>query len=87
MTLHQDVFYETSDGLSLYARDYSGPTAGAPVVMCLHGLTRNSWDFHDLALTLSGTCTVPEKRSRPFDYDSDPSATPIMRLLPICMAC
>ena len=29
MTPYQDVFYETSDGLSLYARDYPGPTAAA----------------------------------------------------------
>ena len=66
MTPYQDVFYETSDGLSLYARDYPGPTAAAPAVMCLHGLTRNSRDFHDLALTLSGTLRVlvPEQRGR-----------------------
>ena len=82
MTLYQDVFYETSDGLSLYARDYPGPTAGAPVVMCLHGLTRNSRDFHDLALTLSGTfrVLVPEQRGRGrSDYDSDSSRYAIMQ--------
>lgn len=82
MTPYQDVFYETPDGLSLYARDYPGPTAAAPVVMCLHGLTRNSRDFHDLALTLSGTfrVLVPEQRGRGrSDYDSDPSRYAIMQ--------
>ena len=82
MTPYQDVFYETPDGLSLYTRDYPGPTAAAPVVMCLHGLTRNSRDFHDLALTLSGTfrVLVPEQRGRGrSDYDSDPSRYAIMQ--------
>lgn len=82
MTTYQDVFFETSDGLSLYARDYRGPTAAAPVVMCLHGLTRNSRDFHDLALTLSGTfrVLVPEQRGRGrSDYESDPSRYAIMQ--------
>ena len=38
------------DGLTLYARDYAGASGPArcPVV-CLHGLTRNSGDFEDLA--------------------------------------
>ena len=82
MTPYRDVFYETSDGLSLYARDYPGPTAAAPVVMCLHGLTRNSRDFHDLALMLSGTfrVLVPEQRGRGRSgYDSDPSRYAIMQ--------
>jgi len=82
MTPYQDVFYETPDGLSLYTRDYPGPTAAAPVVMCLHGLTRNSRDFHDLALTLSGNfrVLVPEQRGRGrSDYDSDPSRYAIMQ--------
>ena len=82
MTPYHDVFYETPDGLSLYTRDYRGPTAAAPVVMCLHGLTRNSRDFHDLALTLSGTfrVLVPEQRGRGrSDYDSDPSRYTIMQ--------
>lgn len=38
------------DGLSLYARDYPpvGEAAGLPVI-CLHGLTRNSADFEEIA--------------------------------------
>jgi pimeloyl-ACP methyl ester carboxylesterase len=37
-----DVFYQSDDGLRLYARDYPGPDDGAPVLLCLPGLTRNS---------------------------------------------
>lgn len=43
----------TTDGLSLYVRDYGAGLAGRPVV-CLAGLTRNARDFHQLALRLSG---------------------------------
>lgn len=36
------------DGLNLYYRDYPGPAARPPL-LCLHGLTRNSRDFVELA--------------------------------------
>lgn len=45
-----DISYSSTDGLSLYCRDYashSGP-ARLPVI-CIHGLTRNSGDFDELA--------------------------------------
>lgn len=48
-------FVSTSDGLSLFVRDY-GPEGGeraAPVV-CLHGLTRNSADFETVAPRIAG---------------------------------
>lgn len=38
----------TADGPFVYARDYAGATAHLPVV-CLHGLTRNSADFDEVA--------------------------------------
>lgn len=47
---YAERFWRSRDGLSLYARDY-GPGGGdirCPVI-CLHGLTRNSGDFDDLA--------------------------------------
>lgn len=44
-----DVFYQSDDGLRLYARDYPGPARDAPVILCLPGLTRNSKDFAPLA--------------------------------------
>jgi pimeloyl-ACP methyl ester carboxylesterase len=61
-----DVFYTSDDGLRLYARDYPGPGAGAPCVLCLPGLTRNSKDFASLAAALSRTHRVicPDQRGR-----------------------
>ncbi|QYF93732.1 alpha/beta hydrolase [Massilia sp. PAMC28688] len=50
MSNFTDISYSSNDGLSLYARDYashSGP-ARLPVI-CIHGLTRNSADFDELA--------------------------------------
>jgi pimeloyl-ACP methyl ester carboxylesterase len=42
--------WTSHDGLSLYARDYAaaGDEVGLPVI-CLHGLTRNSKDFDEIA--------------------------------------
>ena len=61
-----DVFYTIPDGLTLYARDYAGPGADSPVVLCLHGLSRNSRDFADLAPLLQRThrVIVPDQRGR-----------------------
>ena len=53
----QDVWYDSDDGLRLYARDY--PTDNASLtVLCMHGLTRNSADFEDIADTLSANHRV-----------------------------
>ncbi len=52
MTDYTDIWYHSEDGLRLYARDYPG-RPGAPVVVCLHGLTRNSADFAQLAAHLA----------------------------------
>lgn len=61
-----DVFYKSDDGLLLYARDYPGPAADAPCVLCLPGLTRNSKDFASLAEDLGSTYRVvcPDQRGR-----------------------
>lgn len=70
--------WASSDGLSLFARDYSGAsgTARLPLI-CLHGLTRNSRDFEDVAprLATSGRrVIVPDVRGRGLsDRSSDPS--------------
>lgn len=50
MTTFTDISFTSSDGLQLYARDYAsrgGPAKCA--VICIHGLTRNSGDFEELA--------------------------------------
>ena len=61
-----DVFYQSDDGLRLYARDYPSAAAGAPVILCLPGLTRNSKDFAQLAHQLQSTHRVicPDQRGR-----------------------
>ncbi|GEO84468.1 MULTISPECIES: alpha/beta fold hydrolase [Alphaproteobacteria] len=45
-------FVQTTDDLSLYVRIYGDELTGVPVV-CLPGLTRNTRDFHQLAVLLS----------------------------------
>lgn len=75
---YEDGTWTSTDGLSLYFRDYPGPEGYAgPPVLCLHGLTRNSRDFADLAEHIGATrrVIVPEMRGRgQSDYASD-SAT------------
>ncbi|MFK3889873.1 alpha/beta fold hydrolase [Sphingomonas sp. NPDC079357] len=43
-----DIYWWSSDGLRLHARDYPG-TDDAPPVLCLPGLTRNARDFAAVA--------------------------------------
>lgn len=64
--IYADVFFTSQDGLRLYARDYAGPGPDAPVVLCLHGLTRNSKDFHLIASRLCDRARViaPDVRGR-----------------------
>ena len=50
---YKDIYYASPDGLTLYARDYDGEF-NTPPILCMHGLTRNSADFHNLALSLKG---------------------------------
>jgi pimeloyl-ACP methyl ester carboxylesterase len=59
-------WFESYDGLSLFSRVYAGPAPGAPVVLCLHGLMRNSRDFEDLAphLAVRYRVIVPDIRGR-----------------------
>jgi len=58
MTSHdkpfEEIYFTARDGLRLYGRRYSGASGPhARPVLCLPGLTRNSRDFHDLAMALS----------------------------------
>ncbi|KPM15608.1 alpha/beta fold hydrolase [Citromicrobium sp. WPS32] len=69
-----DGFWRSSDGLKLYYRDYPGGDDGRPPIICMHGLTRNSRDFADLAERLSPEwrVIVPEMRGRgQSDYAED----------------
>jgi pimeloyl-ACP methyl ester carboxylesterase len=77
MSDYRDVWYQSPDGLRLYARDYPGPaTSGRLPVLCMHGLSRNSADFADLAdiLATERRVIVAEQRGRGrSDYDSNPA--------------
>jgi pimeloyl-ACP methyl ester carboxylesterase len=63
---YTDNFLVSHDGLKLYARVYPGPEPSAATVLCLHGLTRNSRDFEDLAPHLQHRfqVVVPDVRGR-----------------------
>jgi len=66
--------YTAQDGLSLYYREYGNRDAPEPVILCLSGLTRNSKDFHKVAIRLAATHRVicPDYRGRGrSDYDPD----------------
>ncbi len=72
---YEDITYKSSDGLTLYARDYAGPV-GAPTILCMHGLTRNSADFHWLAEHLQDryrVISVDQRGRGRSEYDSDPA--------------
>ncbi len=60
-----DGYWWSNDGLRLHYRDYPG-RADRPAILCLHGLTRNARDWHDVAARLAGEwrLIVPEMRGR-----------------------
>ena len=63
-----EYWFDSQEGLRLFSRVYAGPSAGAAVVVCLHGLMRNSRDFEDLAPHLAARyrVIVPDVRGRGF---------------------
>lgn len=71
---YENIRFPSADGrLSLHARDYPG---SGPALIMMHGLTRNSADFQDLAERLAGRhrVIVPEQRGRGLsERDSDPA--------------
>ena len=60
---YKEHYYQSKDGLRLYYREYG---SGGQTVICLPGLTRNSKDFHEMALHLSSNYRVvcPDLRGR-----------------------
>ena len=69
--------WQSHDGLGLYARDYASVGDGQNLpVICLHGLTRNSKDFEDIAPIIASwgrRVVVPDVRGRgQSDRDSNP---------------
>lgn len=73
--MYRDYYYNSADGLRLYARDY--PCTGlngdsAPTLLCMHGLSRNSKDFAGLAEMLSNyyrVIAVDQRGRGRSDYD------------------
>jgi pimeloyl-ACP methyl ester carboxylesterase len=61
-----EYWFDSHDGLRLYSRVYAAAAADAPVVLCLHGLMRNSRDFGELAVHLAARyrVIVPDVRGR-----------------------
>ena len=68
MTGFAEREWRSRDGLTLYARDYSGGSGGCRLpVVCLHGFTRNSKDFEEVAPRIAAggrRVLVPDVRGR-----------------------
>ena len=76
MSAYEERRWRSRDGLTLFARDYAaaGDEERLPVI-CLHGLTRNSKDFEEIAPIISGwgrRVIVPDVRGRG-QSDRDPN--------------
>ena len=71
---YRECRWTSGDGLSLYYRDYPG-SAERPPILCLHGLTRNSRDFAQIADRYAGDFRVItlDFRGRG-ESDRDPSS-------------
>ena len=80
----RDVYYDSADGLRLYARDYQNTTSRLTPVLCLPGLTRSSKDFEATASLLAKERHVlaADFRGRGLSqYASDPATyTPQVEL-------
>lgn len=73
---YRDEYFTNRDGLKLHYRDFNRAPAGAPVVLCMPGLTRNARDFGYIADHLAPRCRLicVEQRGRgQSDYDPDPT--------------
>ena len=93
MSTYPDISFTSDDGLRLYARDY--PASAGPArlpVLCLHGLTRNSSDFDELApaiAALGRRVLAPDVRGRghsardpnPANYNPAVYAGDVVKLL------
>lgn len=51
---YRETMVSARDGHRLYVRDYGGQRSTRPPLLCLPGFTRDTRDFHDLALRLAG---------------------------------
>jgi pimeloyl-ACP methyl ester carboxylesterase len=76
MSAFAQRWWTSRDGLNLFARDYAGAGEEERLpVICLHGLTRNSKDFEDIAPRIAAwgrRVIVPDVRGRG-QSDRDPN--------------
>ncbi len=74
--IYRERHFRSQDGLRIYFRDYDiAPDSDLTPLLCLPGLTRNSRDFHDLAMRHAPRRRVvcPDYRGRGrSDYCDDP---------------
>jgi pimeloyl-ACP methyl ester carboxylesterase len=74
---YSPFYYQTDDGLRLFARDYSASRSTLTPLLCLPGLTRNSRDFETIAPWLAQRRRViaADFRGRGLSqYASDPAS-------------
>lgn len=82
--MYSEISYTSDDGLRLYARDYPAASGAARLpVICIHGLTRNSADFEDVAPWLAAqgrrVIAVDVRGRGNSDYDPKPDRyTPVV---------
>ena len=71
------MFFQTDDGLKLFARDYSAKNNSLTPVLCLPGLTRNSKDFEILApwLACKRRVIAPDFRGRGLSQFAEDSSS------------
>ena len=76
-SIYRSVFFQTGDGLKLFARDYSATNNSLTPVLCLPGLTRNSKDFEALAPWLARERRViaPDFRGRGLSQFAEDSSS------------
>lgn len=87
----KEIRYTSHDGLTLFARHYGRSGGKGRPVLCLPGLTRNSRDFHDLAMFLANhpmrprEVFCPDYRGRgESDYDPEwKNYSPFVELIDI----
>ena len=74
---YRSIYFQTDDGLTLFARDYSLTPSALTPLLCLPGLTRNSKDFETIAPWLAHTRRViaPDFRGRGLSqFAGDPAS-------------
>jgi pimeloyl-ACP methyl ester carboxylesterase len=82
--MYSEISYTSDDGLRLFARDYPAASGAARLpVICIHGLTRNSADFEDVAPWIAAqgrrVIAVDVRGRGNSDYDPKPDRyTPVV---------